>query len=302
MKSLIACSALVGAVLLGPGPHPFFHPSEIHRVREVQRVHDVSRIHEVSRVESVAHAGVLGKAAPATQSRCRYEAERSLSVSASSEDILRLDAGSGSLEVMGVAGLTEIRAMARACASDEDYLDDLRLTSDRRGNEVFIDTHYPDVGGFGWGNRYARLDLRIEVPEAMGAEILDSSGELRVGNLGALRVDDSSGEMEIFSIQGDVFIDDGSGEIALWDVTGDVEIDDGSGEMTLEGIGGMLVLRDGSGEIEIRDVEGTVRVLDDGSGDIKVDGVGGDLIVEDDGSGDIDFRDVQGRVDIPRKR
>jgi len=296
MKSLIALSALSGLVLLGPGPDLSPSASELHRVREVQRVRAVAR------VESVAHARVVGNAVPETQSRCRYEAERSLTVAASADDVLRLDAGSGSLEVMGVAGLTEVRAMARACASEEDYLDDLRLSSDRRGSEVHIDTHYPEMSGFGWGNRYARLDLRVEVPEAMAAEILDSSGEMRVGHLGDLRVDDNSGEIEIFSIQGDVVIDDGSGEIDVWDVTGNVEIDDGSGEMTLEGIGGMVVLRDGSGEIDVRDVEGTVRVIDDGSGDIDVDGVGGDFIVEDDGSGDIDFRDVQGRVDIPRKR
>jgi hypothetical protein len=285
MKSVIAVSALVGAALLGPGRDLSLHRSE------------VPAVHPGPVAGVMAHP-TLHEA----QDRCRYEVERTLTVSAPSDGHLRLDAGSGSLEVVGVAGLNEVRAVARACASHEEFLDDLRLSSERNGNEVFIGTHYPDMDGFGWGNRYARLDLKVEVPEAMAAEIRDSSGEMKAGHLGDLRIEDSSGELEVYSVQGNVSIDDGSGEINLWDVTGNVEIDDGSGEIDIEGVGGMVVLDDGSGEINVRDVEGTVRVVQDGSGSIDVDGVGGDFIVERDGSGGINFRDVKGKVDIPRKR
>ena len=237
------------------------------------------------------------------QGRCRYEEERTLTVPVESRQELRLDAGSGFLEVVGVDGLTEIRARARACASREEYLEELELTWEDRGSTVLLETHYPDLDGWwGGGNRYARLDLTVEVPEGMAAEIRDSSGEILIRDLGDLVVDDGSGELEISKVHGSLRIDDGSGEIMVWDVEGDVEIDDGSGEMELEGIGGTVTLADNSGDVDIRDVQRTVRVLRDGSGSIDVDGVGGDFIVERDGSGDIEFRNVAGRVDIPRKK
>jgi len=283
MKAVIALSGLAGFLLFGPSLLHSRHASHNHVVH----------------VDTHVSAHVTD----AAQSRCRHEAERELTVSVASGDLLRVLAGSGFLDVVGVAGLNEVRATARACASHEEFLADLLLTSERDGSALVIETHYPDWSDRGgWGERYARLDLRLEVPEGMAADVKDSSGEITIANLGDLVIDDSSGEIEVHSILGSLRIEDSSGEISLWDVTGDVEIDDGSGEIDVAGIGGMLTISDGSGEINAEDVEGTVKVLRDGSGSIEVDGVGGDFIVERDGSGDIEFRNVTGRVDVPRRR
>jgi DUF4097 and DUF4098 domain-containing protein YvlB len=218
-------------------------------------------------------------------------------------DALRLLAGSGSLEVTGVAGLREVRAVGRACASHEEFLEELDLTGEMDGSELVMETHYPDISGMsGWGSRYARIDLRIEVPEGMAANIRDSSGEMMLQGTGSLTIYDSSGEIEAFGIDGSVWIEDSSGEIVLRDVTGDVEIDDGSGEIELTGVGGGVTIDDGSGEIDVRDVVGNVLVVRDGSGSIEVDEVGGDFVVERDGSGSIRYDNVHGRVDVPRRR
>lgn len=283
MKAVIALSGLAGFLLIGPG---LLH-SHNAPIRHVVRVD--------------AHA--VTHVAMDVQSRCKFEDELSLSVPVGSGTALKLLAGSGSLEVVGVDGLQEVRAVARACASHGEFLDELDLTSEMAGSDLLLETHYPDFSGMrGWGNRYARLDLRVEVPEGMVADIQDSSGEMSLENLGALTIQDSSGEIRVHSIRGFVRIDDSSGEIALWDVTGDVEIEDGSGAIEISGVGGMVTIDDGSGDIDVEDVEGTVRIIRDGSGSIEVDGVGGDFIVERDGSGSIDFSDVRGRVDVPRKR
>jgi len=283
MKTVIALSGLAGLVLFGPPILHFHHASHT-------RVVDV---------DTHVATHVLHNA----QSQCRFEAERTLAVPASDGDRLRLTAGSGSLEVVGVGGLDEVRATARACASHEEFLEDLQLASARDGSTLVVETRYPDWGNQGgWGQRYARLDLRLEVPEGMMADIRDSSGEMKVANLGDLVIDDSSGEIEVRDIRGSVRIDDSSGEINLWAVTGNVEIKDGSGEIDVSEVGGMLTVDDGSGEINARDVDGTVRVVRDGSGSIEVDGVGGDFVVERDGSGSIHFRNVAGTVDVPRKR
>jgi len=283
MKAVIVLSGLAGVLLLGP---PLLHSHNAAR-RVVVQV-------EPRVVTDVRHGA---------QSSCAFEAERSLGVPADVGELVRVFAGSGSLDVVGVSGLGEVRATARACASQEEFLEDLQLTSERNGSEVRLDTHYPDWSDRGgWGNRYARLDLRVEVPEGMMAEIQDSSGEIYVAGLGDLDIRDSSGEIEGEGLLGDVRIDDSSGEIVLRDVTGDVEIEDGSGEIELSDIGGAVLLDDGSGEIDVSRVAGTVRVARDGSGSIEVDGVGGDFIVERDGSGSIEYRNVTGRVDVPRKR
>lgn len=293
MKAVIAISGLAGFLLFGP--------NLFHRAKE----HHLHVIHVDTHGAAPAHVGAHGadRVAARDQDRCRFEAERSFTAPAEAGDRVRILAGSGSLEVEGVEGLSEVRASARACASSEELLGDLRLTSGREGRELQVETHYPDAsGGGGWGDRYARLDLRVEVPIGMETEIRDSSGEIRFSNLGTVDVDDGSGEIEGYGVIGSVRIRDNSGEITLSDVRGDVEIDDGSGEIDLSGIGGAVTIEDGSGEINVRDVGESVRVIRDGSGSIEVDGVGGDFIVERDGSGSIQHRNVTGRVDVPRKR
>ena len=283
MKAVIALSGLAGFLLFGP---PIWHH---HRATHTRIVEVDTHV-----VTHVVHDA---------QNQCRFEAERTLAAPVSRGDLLRLSAGSGSLEVVGVNGLDQVRGTARACASHEEFLGELQLSSSRDGSTLVVETHYPDWGSQGgWGQRYARLDLRLEVPEGMMADIRDSSGGMTVANLGDLVIDDSSGEIEVQDIRGSVRIDDNSGEITLWAVSGDVEIEDGSGEIDVSSIGGGLTVHDGSGEINARDVEGTVRVVRDGSGSIEVDGVGGDFIVERDGSGSIEFRNVAGTVDVPKKR
>jgi hypothetical protein len=231
-----------------------------------------------------------------------------------------LTAGSGSLEVVGVEGLGEIRAVGRACASQEEFLDDLLLISDMDGSTLVVETHYPDTRNWRGGNRYASLDLRVEVPAGMAAEIQDGSGEASLSNLGSLVVRDGSGGLTIDEILGDLTLEDGSGEVEIHGVSGWVKIKDGSGGIILEGAGSDVQIQDSSGEVEVSgvngsvtledssggltvsDVTGFVRVVGDGSGEIDVNGVGGDFIVERDGSGEIRYEAVGGTVDIPKKK
>jgi hypothetical protein len=308
MKAVIALSGLAGLLLLGPpllrpGPPT---PGEL-RVDVPGRFVRIER--EVAR-----------RTALESQSRCRFEAERSASVPVGDGQELHLVAGSGSLEVVGVPGLNEVRAVGRACASSEEYLDGIRLAARGGATAIEVEALYPALSGWGLGgNRYASLELRVEVPEGMVARIQDGSGDLLatgVGSLelqdgsgaarveattGDLRVQDGSGELTITGVRGSVWIQDGSGEILLRDVGGDVEVEDSSGEVEIAGVQGSVTLSDSSGELDVREVGKDVRVLRDGSGSIVVDGVGGNLVVEHDGSGGIRQGNVQGSVDVPRR-
>lgn len=236
--------------------------------------------------------------------RCAYSVERRVSLDASASELLRVDAGSGELEVRGVEGAGKVEAVGRVCASDEAYLDDLQITLERRGGDVVLRAHYPDSRRRSWrgGENYARIDLTVEMPRGMAADVDDSSGGMEVSGTGALRIEDSSGEIIAHDILGELTIDDSSGGIDLRNIQGDVTIDDGSGEIDVEGVTGTLRLSDGSGSIDASDVSKDVIVSDDGSGSIRVRNVGGDFQVRSDGSGGIRYSGVEGTVDIPSRK
>lgn len=233
---------------------------------------------------------------------CAWEAERVVSLPADGAELLRLRTGSGELRVEGRAGLEEIRAVGRACASEEADLEALRLSLEARGGVAELTVRYPsrpDRAGSGYT---ARMDLTVEVPLGLAADLVDSSGGMEVSGTGALRIDDSSGGIYAHGILGPVDIDDSSGGIELRDVEGNVRIEDGSGEIDVRDVRGEVSLRDGSGSVEVFGVTGGVEVGRDGSGSISVRDVGGDFAVLRDGSGSIRHSGVAGRVDIPLEK
>jgi hypothetical protein len=270
--------------------HPSAHPV---RVRVASPVVDVKAADPVVRVDvRVRDSGP-----------CRYEAERSVKLDASASGRLRLDAGAGELKVVGVEGLGEVRAVGRACASNEDDLDALQVSLEDRGGELALETHYPDHSSMGWrGEHYARIDLTVEVPRGMSVDVDDSSGDLSVSGTGELNIDDSSGSLTVQDVIGSVRVDDSSGDIEVSGVKGDVEIEDGSGGIDVRDVQGSVRLDDGSGGIDVSGVGRDVLVSDDGSGSIVVRDVQGDFTVRSDGSGSVRYSGVQGSVNIPRDK
>jgi len=232
--------------------------------------------------------------------RCQFRAELTAEVSASASDRLRLEAGSGSLVVEGRAGASAVTVTATACASDEWMLEELDVVLERRGSTVDLETLHPNQW---WRNGdYARIDLRVEVPLGMDAEIDDGSGSVTLSGLGDLRLDDGSGEIYVENILGSVDIDDGSGEIEIRDVQGDVFVDDGSGSIDIVGVTGSVTVDDGSGSIDIRDVGQDVLAYEIGSGTIRVSGVEGNFTVRNGRQERIRYSGVRGVVDIPAPR
>ena len=249
--------------------------------------------------EGHLHSGIFEQGG---RSDCRFDSEYEVSVAASVADKLELRAGAGGLKVEGREGLDQVRATARACASDMDYLDELEVTLRREGDDIILTTHYPDLSGLRFGNDVAQIDLVVEIPLGMAVEIEDSSGSMEVSGTGDLRIEDSSGSIDVAGISGAVDIDDSSGSLKVEDVAGDVAIEDGSGSIQVRNIQGALHLRDGSGSIEVVDVGQDVVVERDGSGSINVRDVRGDFTVRRDGSGRIRYSNVEGNVQIPRRK
>lgn len=245
---------------------------------------------------------LLAGSAAAAEADCAFERTLSRDVDASAVATLRLAAGAGALEVVGVEGASMIRVRGRACASSQRLLDEIDLREDRGDGWLAIATAIPEAGWAWFGSGYARLDLTVDVPARLALQVVDGSGPSRFSGIGPLELDDGSGEVHIEAAAGDLVIDDGSGALTLLAIRGDVFIVDGSGPIVIDGVEGRVTIEeDGSGEIDIRNVEGDVRIDEDGSGAILVREAGGDVRIGDDGSGDIDVRGVGGSLEVGRE-
>lgn len=212
-----------------------------------------------------------------------YSEVRDLQLDADGIDSLEINAGAGSMEVKGVAGLDGIVVKATIVVSDAD--DDeaarviskkMQLSLEKRGDQAQLLSDFDD--GFMGRGTNARIDLEVTLPAGL-----------------AVKIDDGSGSIVIMDVESDVRIDDGSGSIDVQNVA-NLVIDDGSGSIDVARASGDVAVTDGSGSISIRSVAGSVTI-DDGSGSIKVSDVEEDLVIVDDGSGGLKFSDIRGTVE-----
>ncbi len=215
-----------------------------------------------------------------------YEEVRELSLDTRGIDTLKIDAGAGSMDVVGSDTVNEISVVATIQVDTDDeerareiIEDRMVLVLEKDSDTATLNAWFED-GGWNWGRGDSpTIALEVRMPDGMH-----------------LNIDDGSGSIEIENVRGDIFLDDGSGSLSMRDVGGEIEIEDGSGSITVSGAGGDVSINDGSGSIKIRDVAGSVTV-DDGSGSIDVSDVDEDLIIVDDGSGGLNFSNIGGRVE-----
>lgn len=239
----------------------------------------------------------------AARAQSPYSAPRNAIVDASGAKSVQVEAAAGSLRVEGKPGLRQVQVTGTAYSSSQQELSLIRLIAERRGDVVFIKADMPDDDERWSRNNYsAALDLVIEVPQGMNADIGDGSGDAKILNVGSLDASDGSGSLSVIGAAGSVHITDGSGDLTIENVGGDVRVSDGSGDVKVRNVtGSFIVETDGSGSIYATDVKGSVVVENDGSGTIEVNKVGKDLRVENKGGGSIDYAEVSGQVDIPER-
>lgn len=215
-----------------------------------------------------------------------------------------MEGGAGSLRVEGKPGLRQVQVSGTARASSQQFLNQIKLIAERRGDVVFIKADIPDENWrSGDHDASGALDLVVQVPQGMNADISDGSGDLKVLNVGSLDASDGSGDFSVVGATGTVRITDGSGNLLIENVGGDVTVNDGSGDIDVRNVAGSFTVEsDGSGSIYATDIRGSVIVQNDGSGEIDVNKVGRDFKVESKGSGSIEYTAVTGQVDIPDRR
>ncbi len=230
-----------------------------------------------------------------------YTAPRNAVVDAAGAKSIEVEASAGTLRVEGKAGLRQVQVTGTARSSSQQFLTRIKLIAERRGDVVFIKADIPD-GEWNNDDNSGALDLVIEVPQGINAEIGDGSGDAKILNVGSLDASDGSGSISVIGAAGSVRITDGSGDLTIENVGGDVKVNDGSGDINVRNVtGSFTVDSDGSGGIYATDVRGSVVVENDGSGSIEVNKVGKDFRVESKGSGSTHYADVSGQINIPER-
>jgi hypothetical protein len=233
-------------------------------------------------------------------SDCKYTAGRRAVTPAAGITHVIIHAESGSLDVDGTAGATQVVATGTACTSEEDFLPKMTLTLRKSGSELHIDANIPEKTLI-FGFFSARLDMAITLPAGLPVTIDDGSGGMKVTNTGALTIHDDSGSIEVKNVRGALTIHDDSGSIIVDNVTGNVQIEDDSGEIDVRNITGNVEIEDDSGAISVARVQGSLRVRDDDSGSISVENVRRDVTIDEDGSGSVDVTDIGGNFHVGRK-
>jgi DUF4097 and DUF4098 domain-containing protein YvlB len=254
---------------------------------------------------------------------CGFRADRSGGVDAAGIEKVVIRVGAGDMKVVGRSNAVRVEARGTACASSQELLDSTNISVRRDGNVVYVETEMPQQDG-SWKigiNHSAYIDIGIALPSNVAVEAIDSSGDTVIEDLGALAIQDSSGDLQILRVaglvdvgdsSGDISIEhagsvklrDSSGDIEVTDTNGDVEVSiDSSGDIRIARAGGSVrIEQDSSGSMRIEDVKGGVKVESDSSGDIYAGRVGGDFTVSADSSGTIEHEEIGGSVSIPSNK
>ncbi|MEM9057781.1 MAG: DUF4097 family beta strand repeat-containing protein [Pseudomonadota bacterium] len=250
-------------------------------------------------------AGCLSLASFAAQAYdgCRFSRDIDVTMDLGGVASIEVLAVSGDLRIEGVSGANAVSASGEACVERQyrDRLDEFRIVEERDGPVLRIIAYVPyRSDDEDW--RVGGLNLSLEVPDTLPLSVADSSGDIQIDGIDSLVLNDTSGDINLYDIRGNVLIErDSSGDINIRR-TGAVEIRvDSSGDIDVVDAASLNVGKDSSGSIDARTIAGDVRVGQDSSGSIVVSDVGGSFTVEHDSSGGIRHRQVAGDVSIPRE-
>lgn len=216
--------------------------------------------------------------------------QRELTLDSQDLQGLIAETGAGSLEIIGVEGLTQIKLVADIYSNDDSKL---ILTLEKKANKAKLKADFEQSG---FNNYSPYIDLKLQVPANLALDIDDGSGAILINKMTAdINVKDGSGEL-IINGGNNVSIDDGSGDIEVSQINGSLTIDDGSGAIKVTDVRGNIAIDDGSGNIEVANVQSPVTITD-GSGDINVFNTKG-LTILAAGSGDVKFNKIDGPVSM----
>ncbi|KZN67598.1 hypothetical protein [Pseudoalteromonas luteoviolacea] len=214
-----------------------------------------------------------------------FEFVKSETLSLSTKEItqLKIDAGAGSLSVVG-NDTDEVSVKADIYQSEKSS--DYCLNLQEKGGIAQLQANVCHTR-----NNYTLIHLTVSLPNTLMTKIKDGSGSIKAQDASIHFIDDGSGSIEVHDNLTPLEIEDGSGKIELVGIKGTLTVDDGSGKLRAEDIEGDVMVEDGSGNIVIENVTGKVSV-DDGSGNVTVTNAGAFELLND-GSGNVKLYDIK---------
>jgi DUF4097 and DUF4098 domain-containing protein YvlB len=103
-------------------------------------------------------------------------------------------------------------------------------------------------------------DGNLDVNDAGSARLVNKGGNIRVSGVnGNVHIDDDSGEIVVSQVGGDVDIRDTSGQIRASHV-GALTVDDTSGDLVVDGARSVNVRTKESGQVKVKNVSGEVNI------------------------------------------
>ena len=233
--------------------------------------------------------------------QCRYSAPRNAELDAAGLKQLSVEIGPDDLAIHSEPGLAKIVVNGTACASNQKWLENIKIETARHGDTASV---VADDGDHGivfslFGGSYAYLKLDVRVPQALAVKLQEGSGDANASSLASLDATLGSGDLKINGIAGELRLRVGSGDVVAADV-GSLNVSSvGSGDVSVDGVrGDARVGGVGSGDLGLRNVTGNVVLGSISSGDAKLSGVGGGIKADSVGSGDLVVRNVKGNVSV----
>jgi len=196
----------------------------------------------------------------------KYLESKTLSMDTSAFKQFVIEAGAGSLKVVG-GDNSEITVIADVFKKSDDT--DYCLSLEKFNNdtiELAANTCKKSMSSD------TLIDLEVKLPASLLTRIKDSSGSLRTENASIILIEDSSGSIKVTDNHVSLSIEDGSGSITVANVKGDLSIEDGSGSISIEHVAGHVTIDDGSGSITVNDAE-KFTLIDDGSGSVSLNNI-----------------------------
>jgi hypothetical protein len=252
----------------------------------------------------VFHVGAILAAASfcaVADQPCRYSAPRNADIDAAGLKALAVEIGPDTLAIQGQPGLTRIVVRGTACASEERWLQDIRIETARQGDTATVVARDGDRGiAFSlFGGTYAYLKLDVRVPPSLAVKLKEGSGDASARSLAALDATLGSGDLKVDAIAGEFALRVGSGDVVASDVGSLALSSVGSGDVNIDGVHGDAHAGSvGSGDLGLRNVKGSVSIGSVSSGDVKLADVGANVTVGSVGSGDVDIVQAGGNVRV----
>ncbi|HKT42186.1 MAG TPA: hypothetical protein VJQ86_07495 [Rhodanobacteraceae bacterium] len=233
--------------------------------------------------------------------QCRYSAPRKAEINAAGLKLLAVQIGPDDLVIHGEPGLTNVVVRGTACASNQKWLQDVKVEASRSGDTASLIARDGDhtmlMSLFGGSYAYLKLDVRV--PQSLALKLQEGSGDARVNNVAALDASLGSGDLKVNGVAGELALSVGSGDAVANDV-GTFNLSSlGSGDASVDGVRGNAHAGGvGSGDLVLGSVKGAVSLGSIASGSARITGVGGSLDAKSVGSGDLIVSNVTGNVSV----